>query len=90
MPNSVMVEAPFLSSPLCDERPDAPPFVMSVWMPLGDSLEAPWDPFGAFGAHLLSLFGVSFWGVRFCLDFGPQHGAKIHDFRGVSDVREVW
>ena len=32
---------------------------MIVWMPLGGSLEAPWDPFGAFGAHLLSLFGES-------------------------------
>ena len=42
----------------------------------------PWDPFGAFGVHFLSLFGVSFSRLRFCLDFGPQNGAKIDDFQG--------
>ena len=34
-------------------------------------LRLPWDPFGAFGVHFLSLFGVSFSRLHFCLDFGP-------------------
>ena len=48
--------------------------------PLEPLLEAPWDPFGAFSAHLLSLFGVSFLGIRFCFAFGLQNGAKIDEF----------
>ena len=43
------------------------------------SLGVPWVPFGAFGVQFWSLFGVSCSRVRFCIDFGPQNGAKIDD-----------
>ena len=35
-------------------------------------LRLPWDPFGAFGVHLLSLFGVSFWGSVFASILNPN------------------